>query len=598
MSLRVWEFAYEEKLTALHKHASQLSLANSIGEITKFTLDAMEFVLGFDFADVAIVENRSLKVAGSRGARPLLLETPLNGPGIKVKAANTRTTVKVPDTRKEPVYVDEKGFDWKGPPTMLSELAVPVVVDCETVAVLNVKSKLLKAFTVEDQDLLEILAFHVGSVFKRLKYEERLVALHRHALQLSVATSTDEIAKYTLDAMEFALGFDCADLRVVKEGWLRCKGARGMEMVYADLPLDGLGVTVKAANSKKTVRVPDTRKERSYVDRIRADWKNSPTMLSELAVPVIVENAAVAVLNVESAQSNAITDDDQALLETLAFHVASDIRRLRDLETLRKSEQHLEELVEKRTKQLSEAQRLAAIGQTTAMVGHDLRNPLQGITGALYMLRKHYENMPKNQKKLASKYGVLDLLTLVEESLAYMDKIVSDLQNYAAPIQPELMAVSLDQLLKETLSTIHSPGNVKLSTNVEEGVQRLTVDPALMKRVFTNLASNAVQAMPRGGELRITAQKNGKDALISFQDTGDGIPEEHLRMLFTPFRTTKAQGQGLGLPVCKRLVEAHGGSLTVETTVGRGSTFTVRIPVRRDEGGVPHGMGNEAYLDH
>ena len=175
---------------------------------------------------------------------------------------------------------------------------------------------------------------------RQFAYEEKLVALHKHAVQLSAAINIKQIAEYTLDAMEFGLGFDYVDMRVVEDGWLRCKGARGMEMVYADLRLDGPGVTVKAANSKRTVRVPDTRKEPAYVDRISADSKGSPTMLSELAVSVILDDATIAVLNVESAQLNAITDNDQTLLETLAIHVASDMRRLRDLEALQRYSKH------------------------------------------------------------------------------------------------------------------------------------------------------------------------------------------------------------------------------------------------------------------
>jgi signal transduction histidine kinase len=104
----------------------------------------------------------------------------------------------------------------------------------------------------------------------------------------------------------------------------------------------------------------------------------------------------------------------------------------------------------------------------------------------------------------------------------------------------------------------------------------------MMRRVFTNLVTNALQAMPEGGQLTITASQPEEVVLISVQDTGVGIPEEDLPKLFHPLYTTKAKGVGLGLAVCQRLVEAHGGSITVESQVGRGSTFTVKLPVRRE----------------
>jgi PAS domain S-box-containing protein len=350
----VWELAYEEKLTALHKHALQLGLAKTVDEVTEYTLDAMEFTLGFDLADMTLVEDKYLKIARCRGPTPALRNVRLDGQGITVKAANTRTTLRIRDTRREPAYVDGRGLDWKGPPTTLSELAVPVVVDGDTVAVLNVESYRLDAFSVEDQHLLEILAFHVGTVFRRMKHERKLMALHEHAFLLNAARDINEIAKHTLDTMEFALGLNYADIRTVDEGWLRCRGARGMPMLNADLPLDGPGVTVLAANSKKTVRVQDTRKETCYVDRLGATWKGAPTMLSELAVPVIVDQKTAAVLNVENAKPESITDDDQTLMETLAVHVASAITRLRHEDELRRYSERLESLVGERTRRLRE----------------------------------------------------------------------------------------------------------------------------------------------------------------------------------------------------------------------------------------------------
>ena len=103
-----------------------------------------------------------------------------------------------------------------------------------------------------------------------------------------------------------------------------------------------------------------------------------------------------------------------------------------------------------------------------------------------------------------------------------------------------------------------------------------------MRRVFTNLALNAVQAMPDGGKLTLNMQATGEAALLSVEDTGVGIPEEHLSKIFIPLFTTKAKGQGFGLPVCKRLVEAHGGTIEVESQVGKGSTFTVKLPLRKE----------------
>jgi signal transduction histidine kinase len=235
-------------------------------------------------------------------------------------------------------------------------------------------------------------------------------------------------------------------------------------------------------------------------------------------------------------------------------------------------------------KQMEEAllrsQRLATIGEAAAMVGHDLRNPLQAIITGVYLGRKGYESLPPEYAKVAEEYGLVKWLSLVEGEIEYMDKIVSDLQDYAVPLKPDLSQVNIAQLLKDVLSKTQIPSNVNVSVHVEEGLQ-LMIDRSLMKRIFSNLITNAVQAMPEGGELTVDASKSDEEALVSFHDTGVGIPQEDFSRLFNPFFTTKAKGQGLGLAVCKRLVEAHGGEITVKSKLGEGATFTIRLPHRK-----------------
>ena len=155
------------------------------------------------------------------------------------------------------------------------------------------------------------------------------MALHRHASQLSTATSVDEIVRYTLDAMQFALGFDLADMLIVEDKKLRIMGSRGMAISFSELPMDGPGITVKAANAKKTLRIPDIRLDEAYMDHMGRVGSEARGLLSELAVPVITEYEVAAVLNVDSHRLNAFTEEDQTLLETLAIHVGSELRRLK-----------------------------------------------------------------------------------------------------------------------------------------------------------------------------------------------------------------------------------------------------------------------------
>jgi len=251
-------------------------------------------------------------------------------------------------------------------------------------------------------------------------------------------------------------------------------------------------------------------------------------------------------------------------------------------EELTKYTEHLEELVEEKTRELRDAERLVAIGETTAMIGHDLRNPLQSIVNTVYLARGKLKSVPSPASEMQ---GLDELLGSIEKQTVYMDKLVSDLQDYARPLKPELRKIGLQQLISDALSAVKVPENVKVSTVfdtvslVTEEEFMLMVDLLLMRRVFTNLIINALQAMPDGGRLTITASKTEEAVLISVEDTGVGIPEEVMPKLFQPLFTIKARGAGLGLAVCKRMVEAHGGSITIKSKVGRGTIITVKIPL-------------------
>ncbi|WXG39407.1 MAG: MEDS domain-containing protein [Candidatus Freyarchaeum deiterrae] len=254
----------------------------------------------------------------------------------------------------------------------------------------------------------------------------------------------------------------------------------------------------------------------------------------------------------------------------------SEHRRMED--ELRNYSERLEELVEERTRKLREAERMATVGELAATVGHDLRNPLQSIFGLLYLANKNLNPQATSNGKQKNDLG--ELLQTIEGQVDYMRKIVSDLEDYAKPVKPQLVETSLHQLIDETFSAITIPEKVQVSIGIQEDFPQLMVDQAMMRRVLDNLVTNAVQAMPNGGRLTIKASETDDNALIIVEDTGVGIPEENLPKIFQPLFTTKPKGQGFGLPACKRLVEAHGGSITVESEVGKGSTFTVKIPLR------------------
>ena len=232
---------------------------------------------------------------------------------------------------------------------------------------------------------------------------------------------------------------------------------------------------------------------------------------------------------------------------------------------------------------LRRSERMVVIGETAAMVGHDLRNPLQTMLTRLYLVKKGMNGSSQSRNEVATKLNLEKTLGEFERLIQYMNKIVSDLQDYAGPLAPTLVETNLEHLVDNALSTITIPEIVRISVNVDPSVQSILLDSTLMTRVLTNLIMNAIQAMPNGGQVTITVSKTDENALISIRDTGGGISSENLKKIFTPLYTTKSKGMGLGLAVTERIVKAHGGTITVDSQVDSGTTFTVKIPCRKQK---------------
>jgi C4-dicarboxylate-specific signal transduction histidine kinase len=227
-------------------------------------------------------------------------------------------------------------------------------------------------------------------------------------------------------------------------------------------------------------------------------------------------------------------------------------------------------------KKLKDSERLAAIGATAGMVGHDIRNPLQAITGDLYLAKTELSTLPENELKS----NALESLTEIEKNIDYINKIVQDLQDYARPLNPCAQETNIKSVFNEILAKNGIPKNIKVTVEIENKAEKVMADPDYLKRIAANLTLNAVQAMPDGGKLTIHAyaDKLTDDVLITVKDTGVGIPEAIKPKLFTPMMTTKSKGQGFGLPVVKRMTEGLGGTVTFESQEGKGTTFIIRLP--------------------
>ncbi len=260
--------------------------------------------------------------------------------------------------------------------------------------------------------------------------------------------------------------------------------------------------------------------------------------------------------------------------------------RRRAEEKLRQSEsryrnlsESLEETVKKQVDQLRRAESLAAIGKVVSVVAHEVRNPLQNIRMGVDAIR---EQIGKDEDTLA-------VLKEVEHGVRLVDEIVSELLEYSRPIRLDRSSWWVKDIVVQALGMVSQKvKNISVQLDVDQ--KEVFVDANKMMRVLVNLISNAADAMPEGGNLTIRSQfcEGGGGVYrlsLSISDNGCGISEENLRLIQEPFFTTKTQGIGLGISICRKIIEAHEGTLNITSKVNEGTTVEIVLPVRLLESG-------------
>ena len=223
--------------------------------------------------------------------------------------------------------------------------------------------------------------------------------------------------------------------------------------------------------------------------------------------------------------------------------------------------------------ELVRKEKLSVLGQLSGSVGHELRNPLGVMSNAVYFLQMVLADADDITK---------EYLDIIKHEIDNSLRIITDLLDFARTKTPQRQAVTARALLDESLGRCALPDNVALQTEIPDNLPLLRVDPLQMGQVLQNLITNAVQAMPAGGVLTLRGEQDSEGTVrLEIADTGEGITHENMKKLYQPLFTTKSKGIGLGLVVCKNLVEANGGRIEVESELGTGTVFTVRLPIER-----------------
>ncbi|MEM2786152.1 MAG: ATP-binding protein [Candidatus Nitrosotenuis sp.] len=244
-------------------------------------------------------------------------------------------------------------------------------------------------------------------------------------------------------------------------------------------------------------------------------------------------------------------------------------------QALSQQRDQLKEEVRQKTDELLKVERLSAIGQLSARIAHDLRNPLSVIQNTSKILRIRLENQLDNKSR--------EQWSRLDRAVYRMSHQLEDVMDYVRLPRLEKKNYSLSMALQDAIERIDVPTNITIHPPLNDCT--VFCDPEKMEIVFVNLLINAIQAIERKeGIIKITITGDDKAnlATITISDSGVGIPHDLLEKIFEPLFTTKQVGTGLGLSSCKSIVEQHGGSITASSTQGKGSTFTIKIPIRSD----------------
>jgi signal transduction histidine kinase len=244
------------------------------------------------------------------------------------------------------------------------------------------------------------------------------------------------------------------------------------------------------------------------------------------------------------------------------------------IEVVVRRQRYASALVEQRTAELLASQealvrseRLSAVGQMTTVVGHELRNPLGAVMNALYMLRRSLDDPVAAEPHLA----------VAERQTARAVNLAQDLTAYMREREPELRPMEFRLILGDVFEATPKPDNIEVTEDIAPLV--LNADAKQITQILTNLVDNAYQAMPEGGSLRIAARADGDVAVITVQDSGAGVDQALVERFFEPFFTTRSDGTGLGLAIVRRLIEGHGGKISIENGPSGGAIVTVRLPI-------------------
>ena len=403
---------------------------------------------------------------------------------------------------------------------MLSSLSLPLIAHGNPFGVLFFSSRERNAYTREHATFTRTLAGHLS------------VALERSLLLEELRSSKERLESILENSVDAILTVDQAGL---VRSW-----NRGAERMFGWPASEIIGQSVDILVPEELRAAGELKKIREIVER--------EGFLQGLETMRFSRDGRRLAVNITS---SVIRDKSGKI--TGRCSIVRDMTKVKRLQS-----------------DLVRTQSLAVVGELAATVAHEIKNPLAGISGAIQVIA---DAIPAKDPR---REIVAEILAQVRR----LDETVRDLLVFARPWIPEPQPVDLVEIIGRVTSIVKQQDRMASISMRCEGPPSLllSADPRLLQEVLFNIFQNAVDAMPRGGQIRVDVDGPSDSAVVRVRDTGIGIAPEHQARLFSPFFTTKTRGTGLGLAISKRMIEAHGGRLEIESELGKGTEVRITLP--------------------
>jgi two-component system NtrC family sensor kinase len=407
---------------------------------------------------------------------------------------------------------------------------------------------------------------------RRVDYRETLL---RSSKEMVSIVDIEQLSNNLVRTVARALGTEKASLYLLEEGKgtynLKARIGTDKEQYEENTLLRNDPVIGRLQNNREGIV-----KEELEMIRDQSEAQQTAARMNQLeaevSIPIISKQTLIGTLNLGHKGGKQIySNEDIELLSTLANQAAIAIENARLYENLKQSQDTLRR-----------ADRLSSLGLLTAGLAHEIRNPLVAIRTFTQLLPERYDDAEFRE-------GFQGL------ALKEVDRIcglINDLLSFARPSKPNVAQEDMNDVVDgivRILETQAKEKGVEIVREFEANLPKVWIDREQMKQVFMNLILNAIQAMKEGGAIYIATRQisksdvaqSGRFVQVEVRDTGEGIPEENLQHIFDPFFTSKDEGSGLGLSISHQIVQEHGGYITVESKVEKGTSFHINLPVGR-----------------